>query len=64
LNLWQAQNIWYETYRTSGSVRNALEPEHRSRWETDFGELGRCLSIDIDSISVEEEARAKAVAAD
>jgi hypothetical protein len=35
-----------------------LEPEHRSRRVADFGELGRCLSIDIESIRVEEEARA------
>jgi alpha-amylase/alpha-mannosidase (GH57 family) len=64
LNLWQAQNLWYEIYRTSGSALTALEPEQRSRWNTDFGELGRGLSIDTDSIRVEEEARAKAAAAD
>jgi alpha-amylase/alpha-mannosidase (GH57 family) len=64
LNLWQAQNLWYEIYRTSSSALTALEPEQRSRWIADFGELGRCLTIDIESIRVEEEARAKAVAAD
>jgi alpha-amylase/alpha-mannosidase (GH57 family) len=64
LNLWQAQNLWYEIYRTSSSALTALEPEHRSRWNADFGELGRSLSIDIESIRVEEEARAKAIAAD
>jgi alpha-amylase/alpha-mannosidase (GH57 family) len=64
LNLWQAQNLWYEIYRSSGSALTSLEPDHRSRWDTDFGELGRSLSIDTDSIKVEEEARAKAAAAD
>ncbi|MFZ0303760.1 MAG: DUF3536 domain-containing protein [Terracidiphilus sp.] len=64
LNLWQAQNIWYEILRTSGSALTSLEPEHRPRWDADFGELGRSLTIDIDSIRVEEESRAKAAAAD
>ncbi|MGP8251792.1 MAG: DUF3536 domain-containing protein [Terracidiphilus sp.] len=64
LNLWQAQNLWYEIFRTSSSALALLEPEHRSRRVADFGELGRCLSIDIESIRVEEEARAAASAAD
>jgi alpha-amylase/alpha-mannosidase (GH57 family) len=64
LNLWQAQNLWYEIFRTSSSAVTSLELDHRSHWETDFGELGRCLTIDVDSIHVEEEARAKAAAAD
>jgi alpha-amylase/alpha-mannosidase (GH57 family) len=63
LNLWQAQNLWYEIYRMSGSALASLEPDQRSRWETDFGELGRSLTIDTDSISIEEESRAKAAAA-
>jgi len=64
LNLWQAQNLWYEIYRTPGTALTALEPGQRSRWDTDFGELGRSLSIDTVSIKVEEEARAKSAAAD
>jgi alpha-amylase/alpha-mannosidase (GH57 family) len=64
LNLWQAQNLWYEIFRTSDSALALLEPEHRSRRIADFGELGRCLSIDIESIRVEEEARAAASSAD
>ena len=64
LNLWQAQNLWYEIYRTPGTALTALEPGQRSRWDTGFGELGRSLSIDTVSIKVEEEARAKSAAAD
>ena len=64
LNLWQAQNLWYEILRTSGSALSSLEPEHRPRWDADFAELGACLKIDTKSICVEEEARAKAAAAD
>jgi hypothetical protein len=64
LNLWQAQNIWYEIFRSSGSALTELEPDQRSRWDTDFGELGRSLGIDTDSIRVEEEPRAAATAAD
>ncbi len=64
LNLWQAQNIWYEIYRTADSALTALGQENRPRWDKDFGELGRCLTIDIDSICVEEETRAAASAAD
>jgi hypothetical protein len=64
LNLWQAQNLWYEIYRSSGSALTSLEPDQRARWDTDFAELGRSLSIDIESVRMEDEARAKAAAAD
>jgi len=64
LNLWQAQNIWYDILRGSAAALNALEPDNRVRWEKDFGALGACLKIDTESIDVEEEARAAAAAAD
>jgi len=48
LNLWQAQNIWYEILRTSSS---SLTDEDRPRWEKNFNELGSCLSIDYAAIS-------------
>ena len=64
LNLWQAQNLWYEIFRTSGALLAALESEGRERWQRDFAELGSNLKIDTQSISVEEEARSKAAAAD
>ncbi|MGA7339283.1 MAG: DUF3536 domain-containing protein [Terracidiphilus sp.] len=60
LNLWQAQNIWYEILRTSAYALTALEADLRPRWEKDFGELGACLSIDGEAIRVEEESRAAA----
>ncbi len=49
LNLWQAQNIWYEILRTSGHALTALSAEDRPRWDKDFNELGACLGFDCAS---------------
>ena len=46
LNLWQAQNIWYEILRTSRYALTSQSAEDRPRWDKDFNELGKCLSID------------------
>ncbi len=54
LNLWQAQNIWYEILRTSTYALAALTEEDRPRWDKDFCELGRCLSIDCPSIKAQD----------
>ena len=54
LNLWQAQNIWYEILRSSPNGLTAHAPEDRPRWERDFRELGCCLSIACDVITAEE----------
>jgi alpha-amylase/alpha-mannosidase (GH57 family) len=54
LNLWQAQNIWYEIMRVSSYGLTALATEDFSRWEKDFCELGRCLSIDYEAISAQD----------
>ncbi len=51
LNLWQAQNIWYEILRASTSALTTLVKEDRPRWEADFSELGNCLSIDCVAIT-------------
>jgi hypothetical protein len=51
LNLWQAQNIWYEILRTSKGNLAALRPDDRPRWDKTFNELGYCLTIDGESIS-------------
>jgi hypothetical protein len=51
LNLWQAQNIWYEILRSSKDGLTGLRPEDRPRWDKPFNELGNCLSIDGTSIS-------------
>ncbi len=53
LNLWQAQNIWYEILRASNDWLTPLKPEDRSRWVKTFNDLGECLSIDGASISKE-----------
>jgi alpha-amylase/alpha-mannosidase (GH57 family) len=56
LNLWQAQNIWYEILRTSGYALTSLATEDRPRWGTNFNELGCCLSIDCAAISAPDPA--------
>ncbi len=53
LNLWQAQNIWYEILRGMNSL-NAHTAEERPRWNRDFHDLGCCLSIACDVITAEE----------
>jgi hypothetical protein len=54
LNLWQAQNIWYEILRASRSGFTALAPEDRPHWDASFCQLGGCLSIDCASISAQD----------
>jgi alpha-amylase/alpha-mannosidase (GH57 family) len=54
LNLWQAQNIWYEILRVSSYGLTALGAEDRPRWEKEFCELGGCLSIDYEAISAQD----------
>jgi hypothetical protein len=58
LNLWQAQNIWYEILRTSSYALTALLAEDRPRWDQDFSDLGACLSIDCAAISTQDPALA------
>lgn len=56
LNLWQAQNIWYEILRdTNGSLRS-LSAEDRFRWDKGFDELGQCLTFDTSSIRADQKA--------
>jgi hypothetical protein len=50
LNLWQAQNIWYEILRTSNYGLTSLSKDERPRWDKLFNELGVCLSIDCAAI--------------
>jgi alpha-amylase/alpha-mannosidase (GH57 family) len=54
LNLWQAQNIWYEILRHSGDELQSFGPEDRPRWDKEFAELGRLLSIDTTAIKAQE----------
>jgi len=54
LNLWQAQNIWYEILRSSKYSLTGHTLTDRPHWDEDFRELGTCLSIAWDQIVVEE----------
>jgi alpha-amylase/alpha-mannosidase (GH57 family) len=60
LNLWQAQNIWYEVFRTPAQALPALSAEDRERWDKNLAELGLCLSIETSSIRADDESRAAA----
>jgi len=53
LNLWQAQNLWYEILRSSPNSLTAHPLEERERWTRDFHDLGCCLSIACDVITAE-----------
>jgi len=53
LNLWQAQNIWYEIRRSEAQSLAALEPSNRHEWERQFNQLGRLLAIDVANLVVE-----------
>jgi hypothetical protein len=54
LNLWQAQNIWYEILRTASYGLIALGKDDRPRWDKNFNELGACLSIDCAAIGAQD----------
>ena len=56
LNLWQAQNIWYEILSTADYALTSLGEEDRPRWDKEFGDLGTCLSIDCASITADDLA--------
>jgi alpha-amylase/alpha-mannosidase (GH57 family) len=55
LNLWQAQNIWYEILRTSSYALTAQIAEDRPQWDKDFNELGKCLSIDTTAMTAPDQ---------
>jgi len=55
LNLWQAQNIWYEILRTSSYALTSQIAEDRPQWEKDFNKLGRCLSIDTTAVTTPDQ---------
>ena len=54
LNLWQAQNMWYEIMRSSSYGLTAHAQEDRPRWDKDFTELGKLLSIDTTAIQAQD----------
>ena len=51
LNLWQAQNLWYEIYRRMGHSCS-LDP---TSWCKRFFELGKLMRISVDELVIEEE---------
>jgi len=55
LNLWQAQNIWYEILRSAAGGLTAHGKDERPKWDKGFNELATCLSIDFASITAEDE---------
>lgn len=55
LNLWQAQNIWYEILRTSSYALTSQIPDDRPRWDRDFNQLGKCLSIETTAITAPDQ---------
>ncbi|HEY2472576.1 MAG TPA: DUF3536 domain-containing protein [Terracidiphilus sp.] len=55
LNLWQAQNIWYEILRTSSYALTAQIAEDRPRWDKDFNDLGKCLSIETTAMTAPDQ---------
>ncbi len=55
LNLWQAQNIWYEILRTSNYALTSQIADDRSRWDKAFNDLGKCLSIDTTVITAPDQ---------
>ena len=54
LNLWQAQNIWYEILRSSSYALSSLVPEDRPAWDKNFAELGQLLTIDTKAIQAQD----------
>jgi alpha-amylase/alpha-mannosidase (GH57 family) len=54
LNLWQAQNIWYEILRTSNYALTSLVQDDRPMWDKAFSDLAVCLSIEAKSISEQD----------
>jgi len=62
LNLWQAQNIWYEILRDTNGTLKSLSSEDRARWDKGFNELGECLMFDTASIRADQKATGAKVA--
>jgi hypothetical protein len=54
LNLWQAQNIWYDILGTADYALTALQSDDRTRWDKSFSELGSCLLIDCAAITADD----------
>ena len=53
LNLWQAQNIWYDLHLQGSSLLVAAGHSAIENWHTLFPELGRQLSINVQKLAPE-----------
>lgn len=62
LNLWQAQNIWYETLLASRNRIAALSSVDQQQWKLNFRELGSLFFISVEDLVVEEEIPVNGVA--
>ena len=56
LNLWQAQNIWYDVWRHRRHV-NHIQP---GLWLDGFNELGRLLRFSVEGLMVDDNSHAVA----
>ena len=54
LNLWQAQNIWYDILIKCNRFLMGTEAKSAEHWRENFLELGRQLSIAVEQLVVEE----------
>jgi alpha-amylase/alpha-mannosidase (GH57 family) len=55
LNLWQAQNIWYDILRTSSYALTSQIVDDRPHWQKEFNDLGKCLSIDTTAMTTMDQ---------
>jgi hypothetical protein len=53
VNMWQAQNIWYDTLKLS------RKQDLPNEWEEKFLDLGRQMKIRVDELVVEEDEDAR-----
>jgi alpha-amylase/alpha-mannosidase (GH57 family) len=55
LNLWQAQNIWYDTMNVARTEVADLPSIDQAGWDEAFHELGGLLYISVEDLVVEEK---------
>jgi alpha-amylase/alpha-mannosidase (GH57 family) len=53
LNLWQAQNIWYDLHLQGDSLLPGASPSALAGWQQLFSDLGRQLSINVSRLAPE-----------
>src|SRR5271170_6376975 len=61
IQLWQAQNIWYEILEQSHQKTIELTPAAAASWQANFNTLGRHLGIAVDELVLEDDAASAAV---